>query len=72
MNSEDVERMAVNVRRHALKEAALAICLYCRPGNPWSDTATTDGTLYEHYENAEPRNTRPCAAGVIWKLIDAV
>ncbi len=72
MNEEEVLRMAENVRRNSLKEAAKVICIYCsNSDNPWSDTATTDGSLYEHYEKAEPRNTRPCAAGAIWKLIDA-
>ncbi len=71
MNSEDIEKMAANVRHHALKEAAQAICPYCRDGNPWSDAQCRDGMGYDHMEQGRPDNMRPCAAGDIWKLVDA-
>lgn len=63
--------MATNVRRHTLKEGAQAVCPYCRDGNPWSDAYCRDGMAYEHFELEHPDNMRPCAAGAIWKLIDA-
>lgn len=66
----EIEKMAERVRRHALKEAARAICPFCRDGNPWGDAQCRDGVLYEHLELDKPTNMRPCAASEIWKLID--
>ena len=68
---ERIMQMAANVRSNTLKEAAKAVCPFCRPGNPWSDAACVDGMIYEHYQVEDPTNKRPCAAGEIWKLVDA-
>ena len=70
IDDEQIKQMASNVRRHALKEAAKAICPFCRPGNPWSDAQCVDGVLYEHFQTEDGSNKRPCAASEIWKLRD--
>ena len=70
-DEEQINRMASNARRNALKDAAKAICPFCRPGNPWSDAQCLDGMLYEHFGVEDGNNSRPCAATPIWKLIDA-
>ncbi len=71
IDEEQLDRMASNVRRNALKEGAKAVCPFCRTRNPWSDATCVDGVLYEHFELEDSANKRPCAASGIWKLIDA-
>lgn len=68
---DQIKQMASNVRRHALREAAEAVCPFCRDGNPWSAAQCLDGVLYEHFQVENQTNKRPCAATEIWKLIDA-
>ncbi len=71
MNEDQMKQFGANVRRHTLKEAAQAICPFCRPGNPWNDAQCVDGVLYEHFQMENANNKRPCAASEIWKLRDA-
>ncbi len=70
MDEQAIKQMASNVRRHALKEAAKAVCPYCRDGNPWGDAQCRDGAIYEHLNGEPPHHLAPCAATEIWKLID--
>ncbi len=71
MSEADIVRMAANARHNALKDAAKAICVFCREGNPWSDAQWLDGGLYEHFQMEDATNKRACAATEIWKLIYA-
>jgi len=67
MNEEQIIAVR-NARRDALKEAAQAICPFCRDGNPWTDAQCVDGMIYEHFQQTDSSNKRPCAATPIWKL----
>ena len=57
-----------DVRRHALREAAEVICVFCNNKTLWSDAHEGAG-LYEHGQIGNRENKRPCAATAIHKLI---